>query len=205
MRRYCFHTSTGGREYPIQGLDQGGVPNPMSRTGWGTASPAPHQETDQHSEHLLHGGRCVSCVHAGGLSCYKYFYLYINSSCRFRIFTAGVRIIRGRVSTQNFLSPLVLNSSSFIISERLCRKLFRICVPESSRCSFWMRSVKEAIHVIIRVLMPEVPRFTYLDRSSRKEVRVFNIYCKTYQWCQQNTSFSAWSLVHMFVVPYFLS
>ena len=25
--------------------------------------------TDQHSEHLLHGGRYASCVHAGGLSC----------------------------------------------------------------------------------------------------------------------------------------
>ena len=25
--------------------------------------------TEQHSEHLLRGGRCASCVHAGGLPC----------------------------------------------------------------------------------------------------------------------------------------
>ena len=29
--------------------------------------PPPHQETDQHNEHLLRGGRYASCVHAGGL------------------------------------------------------------------------------------------------------------------------------------------
>ena len=43
----------------------GGVPQEtphQSKTGWGTP---PHQQ----SEHLLRGGRCASCVHAGGLSC----------------------------------------------------------------------------------------------------------------------------------------
>ena len=40
---------------------------PPSNTEWGT--PPPHQETDQQSKHLLHGGWCASCVHAGGLSC----------------------------------------------------------------------------------------------------------------------------------------
>ena len=54
-----------------------GVPPTM--TGWGTpsmigwGSPPPHQ----HSEHLLHGGRHASCVHAGGLSCC--IYLLIQS------------------------------------------------------------------------------------------------------------------------------
>ena len=32
----------------------------------------PHQETEQQSEHLLHGGQYASCVHAGGLSCSLY-------------------------------------------------------------------------------------------------------------------------------------
>ena len=53
-------------------------PNPPpSRTGWGTlhlgwGNPPPHQETEQHSEHLLSGRRYASCVHAGGLSCFEY-------------------------------------------------------------------------------------------------------------------------------------
>ena len=32
---------------------------------------SPNQETEQHSEHFLCGGRYASCVHAGGLSCYN--------------------------------------------------------------------------------------------------------------------------------------
>ena len=70
----------GGTPYHVQM----GVPHPADRirrgvppieTRWGYLSsrtrrgPPPHQETDQHSEHSLHGGRCPSCVHAGGLSC----------------------------------------------------------------------------------------------------------------------------------------
>ena len=44
---------------------------PLSKTGWCTPCsgldgvPPPRQQ----SEHLLRGGRCASCVHAGGLSC----------------------------------------------------------------------------------------------------------------------------------------
>ena len=59
----------------------GGVPHP--RSGWGgTRKPADgggtpskirtgglFHFTDHHSKHLLHDGRCASCVHAGGLSC----------------------------------------------------------------------------------------------------------------------------------------
>ena len=52
---------------PCPGLD--GVHPSPSKTGWNT--PLPNQETDQQSEHLLRGGRCASCVHAGGLSCFK--------------------------------------------------------------------------------------------------------------------------------------
>ena len=39
-----------------------------SRSGWGTPL---HQETEQHSKHLLRGGQYASCVCAGGLSCYQ--------------------------------------------------------------------------------------------------------------------------------------
>ena len=51
---------------------------PPSSTGWGTPHlvwvtptwtwdgvPPPNQETEQHSEHLLHGGQYASCIHAG--------------------------------------------------------------------------------------------------------------------------------------------
>ena len=43
---------------------QNGV-TPPSKTGWGT--PPHHQQ----SEHLLRDGRCASCVHAGGLYCWR--------------------------------------------------------------------------------------------------------------------------------------
>ena len=81
---------TGG--YPIPGPGrggtpsrsrQGGVPHPRSR--WGGTSGTPQQGyppiqvrsqdggyplLEQHSVYLLHHGRYVSCVHAGGLSCF---------------------------------------------------------------------------------------------------------------------------------------
>ena len=47
--------------------------HPKCEIRWGTPPP-----TDQHSEHLLRGGRYASCVHAGGLSCS----LKIGPSCR---------------------------------------------------------------------------------------------------------------------------
>ena len=71
------------RGTPIQDHDRG----TWSRTGWwfppietewgtppvqdwmGYPPYSPHQETDQHSEHLLCAGWYASCIHAGGLSC----------------------------------------------------------------------------------------------------------------------------------------
>ena len=51
--------------------DLAGVPPPT--LGWGTPLPdlgwGTPPWTEQHSEHLLRGGRYASCVHAGGLSC----------------------------------------------------------------------------------------------------------------------------------------
>ena len=75
--------------YPHPKLDwvppsRPGTGVPPSKTGWGTpvqtwdGGVAPHSKLDgipplpnQQSEHLLRGGRCASCVHAGVLSCYK--------------------------------------------------------------------------------------------------------------------------------------
>ena len=53
-----------------------GVPPPPTMTGWGT----PHPPPPPPFEHLLHSGRCASCVHTGGLSCCKYllFFPYIS-------------------------------------------------------------------------------------------------------------------------------
>ena len=47
----------------------GGVPHPMSGRG------TPGTQSHRNSKHLLRlrGGRCASCVHAGGLSCYRCF------------------------------------------------------------------------------------------------------------------------------------
>ena len=47
---------------------------PLPDLGWGTPAdlgPGPPLPPDQHSEHLIRGGRYASCVHAGGLSCYR--------------------------------------------------------------------------------------------------------------------------------------
>ena len=52
-----------GWGYPLIGTGWGYTP---IRTGWRLP---PNQETEQQNEHLLHGGRYVSYVHAGGLSC----------------------------------------------------------------------------------------------------------------------------------------
>ena len=52
----------GGGGIPAMNGGGGTLGTPPARSGWGT----PHQ----HSEDLLRGGRYVSCVHAGGLSCY---------------------------------------------------------------------------------------------------------------------------------------
>ena len=88
---------TGGYHHPADGgyphSADGGGPHPRSRwgypggppieTGWQypplhpdldglpptPPHPHPHQETDQHSEYLLRGGRYAS--YAGGLSCLK--------------------------------------------------------------------------------------------------------------------------------------
>ena len=63
---------SGSGQYPLQDwmLDWVLSPSP-SRIGWSTPPPLlPHRETEQHSEHLLRGGWCASCVHVGGLSSY---------------------------------------------------------------------------------------------------------------------------------------
>ena len=63
-------------------LSRTGWAAPLSRTGWGTPTqsktewvPPPNPRLDEYppppsgGEHLLHGRRCASCVHAGGLFC----------------------------------------------------------------------------------------------------------------------------------------
>ena len=46
--------------------------------------------TDQHSEHLLHGGRYASCVHAGGLSCLRN--LLIHLCCKAHVNTRNTNL-----------------------------------------------------------------------------------------------------------------
>ena len=71
------------RGYLIPHLDWG-VPHPVLDGDGGTPSflmgVSPHppgQKTEQHSEHLLRGGRYAFCVHAGGLFCFKFAYYFI--------------------------------------------------------------------------------------------------------------------------------
>ena len=45
-------------------------PGKIMEISWNFVSPEMWEPwTEQHSEHLLRGGWCASCVHAGGLSC----------------------------------------------------------------------------------------------------------------------------------------
>ena len=54
-----------------------GVPPPIM-TGWGT----PPLGRQQHSKHLLRGGRYASFVHTGGLSCYiLYLPVFLGNYC----------------------------------------------------------------------------------------------------------------------------
>ena len=75
--------SRWGGGYPIPGSGRGGTPSqvyvggvPPPDLGWGIPpdlGPGTPPKPDQHSEHLLRGGRYASCVHAGGLSCFLFF------------------------------------------------------------------------------------------------------------------------------------
>ena len=73
------HRRSGEQDTPHQGLD--GVPPPVQDWmgylpplwDW-MEYPRLGQETDHHSEHLLHGRRYASCVHAGGLSCFLFLH-----------------------------------------------------------------------------------------------------------------------------------
>ena len=73
-RGYSLHQED--RVPPCPGLD--GVP-PIQQDWMGVhpcpkLDGSPHQETEKHSQHLPRGGRYASCVHAGGLSCFKWFW-----------------------------------------------------------------------------------------------------------------------------------
>ena len=61
---------TLGYPTPHPGLDGD---TPLLKLDGGTAPP-PRQETDQHSEDLLRGGQYASCIHAGGLSCFSFYF-----------------------------------------------------------------------------------------------------------------------------------
>ena len=77
----------GGRGVPADPTLYGGGGSRSSLDGWGSPDPAldgggypisggvPHLRVPppRNSKHLLrlHGGRCVSCVYAGGLSCFS--------------------------------------------------------------------------------------------------------------------------------------
>ena len=69
----------GGGGYPTSGLGRGGTQFQVQGGGgtqtwdWVTPPPQTRSGLDKHSEYLLRGGRCASCVHAGALSC-----LFIN-------------------------------------------------------------------------------------------------------------------------------
>ena len=61
-----------GRGVPWQG--KGGTLAGRGYPGWGGT------QLGQHREYLLHSGRYASCVHAGGLSCFKYYQSFFLQS-----------------------------------------------------------------------------------------------------------------------------
>ena len=64
-------SATGGRGGSATG---GGVGQPGGK-GWvSQGGRGGSAKIEQHREYLLHGGRYASCVHAGGLSCFRHGY-----------------------------------------------------------------------------------------------------------------------------------
>ena len=72
---------TGGypRYTPACPTLDGGTPSVQV---WMGLPPPTGQETEQHSKHLLRGGRYTSCIHAGGLSCFNSFWSRHPHACR---------------------------------------------------------------------------------------------------------------------------
>ena len=71
---YPPHHPDLGRGYPSSAgwaPPPQGVPSPA----WGTPPPIP----DQHSVHLLRGGRYASCVYTRGLSCLRFILNILNA------------------------------------------------------------------------------------------------------------------------------
>ena len=94
----------GGVPHPRSGWGVPGVPlssqvwmvggtqgNPPTPGLDGVPHPHPHW-TEQHSEHLLLGGRYASCVHAGGLSGFETGLVLQNFLCSF--FWSGLIAIK---------------------------------------------------------------------------------------------------------------
>ena len=96
---------------------------------WGTTptrgSPPPPHYTEQHSEHFLRGGRCSSCVHAGGLSCSNFFLAKFN--CK-------LELLHSRLCLYAFSNFLPINSA---IHKAKGSRLdgFYSCRTENSQCN----------------------------------------------------------------------
>ena len=84
---------------------------------WGT----PHY-TEQHSVHLLHGGRCASCIHTGGLSCFMTFL------CRLGFLSF--------IHTKTWISFSSGNSAPLHVTQQ-CRCRSSVCVCALNNITGW--------------------------------------------------------------------
>ena len=70
----CSHLRKGGGG-GTPSVDGGSTPSSLGRGGGGYT---PSPETEQHSERLLRGEWCASCVHAGGPSCFHNVFKWLT-------------------------------------------------------------------------------------------------------------------------------
>ena len=115
----------------------------------------PPNYTEQHSEHLLRGGRCASCVHAGGLSFIKFVIIWtLQTHCDGTIH----QLSRGKGNKIKTTSFLVLWKTTSVLSETRVHLLHCICSAYFSTFSGGIPitifgenvdSVKEPVMVVV--------------------------------------------------------
>ena len=157
----------------------------------GVTPPPPCQEKDQHSEHLLHGGRCASCVNAGGLSCLKLQLVY-NQLVGKIFLTVSKRVHDGpwydilrqlnQIQFQFQFSNLVKfmrvcsvqsNSVATVSEKIICTFLVwdSLCVPRIYR-TFFQREQYRLVLSPIATVGQETPRHRRQLRFADAEIKL---------------------------------
>ena len=120
---------------PSPGQDRTEVPFPQTGLGYllsqdrtgvppSTRTRVPPSKTEQHSEHLLHGGRYASCFHAGGLSCFN---MPLLPRCEQTLPLVGLWKWVSSLVLKVKLTEVALQPESFVSTSRLLLPPLTVC------------------------------------------------------------------------------